>query len=108
MGKKQIEVLASKGIIKGTSDTTFNPSENITRADFICLLIRGLNLNAKIESNFSDVKPEKYYYQAVGIAKKLGIAQGYGENIFDPEGPINQAGYDAPCQQGFKDNRRHQ
>ncbi|HHV99798.1 MAG TPA: hypothetical protein GXX36_09550, partial [Clostridiaceae bacterium] len=35
--KKEIEVMASKGIINGTSATTFNPSADITRADFIVL-----------------------------------------------------------------------
>jgi hypothetical protein len=37
--RKQIETMASKGVINGTSETTFNPSANISRADFIVLLV---------------------------------------------------------------------
>jgi len=88
--KKEIEVLASRGIIKGTSEKAFDPGDNISRADFIVLLIRTLGLNAKVENNFSDVKPDDYYYEALGIAKKLGIADGTGNNIFNPETRISR------------------
>lgn len=36
--QKEIEVLASKGIINGTGNGTFNPGASISRADFILLL----------------------------------------------------------------------
>jgi len=37
----------------------------------------------KFDSNFDNVKPEAYYYEPVGIAKKLGIAVD-AENGFEP------------------------
>jgi len=86
--KKEIEVMASKGIITGTSDRTFNPSAGITRADFIVLLVRALGLDAEIDDNFSDVDPNAYYARQVGIAKKLGIAKGVGNNEFRPNDKI--------------------
>lgn len=82
--KKQIEVLASKGIISGTSETTFTPGEDIKRADFIILLIKSLGLYCEFESNFSDVSPGSYYYDYVGMARELGIASGVGDNMFKP------------------------
>ncbi|NLY42857.1 MAG: hypothetical protein GX066_02575 [Clostridiaceae bacterium] len=82
--KNAIEVMASKGIIKGTSDTTYNPERNITRADFISLIVRTLGLSAEIDSNFADVKSTDYFYNEVGIAKKLGIVKGIGDNKFNP------------------------
>lgn len=88
--KKEIEVLASKGIINGTSERTFNPSDNITRADFLLLLVKTLGLTANIEDNFSDVHATDYYYEAVGIAKKLGITFGKGNNLFDHESRISR------------------
>ncbi len=88
--KKEIEVLASKGIISGNSSSTFAPSDNITRADFLVLLIKSLSLTAVVEDNFNDVNPEKYYYEAVGIAKKLGITAGKGNNQFNPKDPISR------------------
>ncbi|MBU7316212.1 S-layer homology domain-containing protein [Paenibacillus oleatilyticus] len=85
-----IAVLASKGIIQGTSDTTFEPGQNITRADFITLLVRALGLKGDFDSNFSDVNPGDYYYQGIGIAKKLGITDGVGDNKFNPKEKISR------------------
>jgi len=83
--RKQIEILASKGVIAGTSEKTYSPEANIKRADFILLIVKALGLNADVEDNFDDVKPDAYYAQAVGIARKLGIAAGVGNNKFNPE-----------------------
>lgn len=88
--KMQIEALASMGVINGTSETTFSPGMNITRADFICMLVRALKLNEAIDGNFSDVPSSAYYYQSVGIAKKLGIAMGKGDNQFLPKENISR------------------
>lgn len=88
--KKQAEVLAAKGITNGTSETTFSPGKNIGRADFIVLLVKALGLNADVESNFTDVKQGDYYYEALGIAKKLGIASGINDNRFNPKAAITR------------------
>lgn len=88
--QKQIEVLASKGIINGKSESTFDPGAEITRADFTLLLIKSLGLTAKADTNFGDVKPEDYYYKEVGIAKALGIVRGEGEGSFNPEENITR------------------
>ncbi|MCR8631289.1 S-layer homology domain-containing protein [Paenibacillus radicis (ex Xue et al. 2023)] len=88
--KKSIEVMASKGIISGVSDTSFNPGANITRADFMILLTKSLGLEASISSNFNDVAPNDYYYKAVGVAKQLGLAEGQGDNQFNPREQISR------------------
>lgn len=88
--KMQIESLAAQGIIAGTSATTFSPGNNITRADFICLLVRTLKLTAEVESNFDDVVPSDYFYNEVGTAKKLGITLGTGDNRFKPRENISR------------------
>jgi len=88
--KHQIEVLASKGIINGTSDTTFSPQAFITRADFMVLLVKALDLNAVVDSNFDDVPADAYYYNQIGIAKKLGITTGIGDNKYDPRAQITR------------------
>lgn len=88
--KEAIETLASLGIIKGTTENTFEPGKNITRADFITLLVRALNLKTDIDTNFDDIEPGIYYYEPLGIAKKLGIAQGIGDNKFNPQAQISR------------------
>ncbi|MDT3429053.1 hypothetical protein J2Z22_004652 [Paenibacillus forsythiae] len=88
--KNEIEVLASKGIIKGTSETGFAPGAAVTRADYLTLLVRTLGLTAEVKGNFSDVKEGAYYYEAVGIAKALGIAEGQADGRFDPQATITR------------------
>jgi hypothetical protein len=85
-----IEHLATLGIIAGTSETTYSPGLNITRADFVCLLVRTLKLTAEVDSNFDDVVERDHFYKEVGIAKKLGIAAGGGNNQFKPRESISR------------------
>jgi hypothetical protein len=83
-------VLAGKGILSGTSENTFNPANNIKRGDFILILMRTLELEAEVSSNFDDVSKTDYYYEAIGKAKALGITTGVGNNKFDPEAEISR------------------
>lgn len=85
-----IEVLASKGIINGVSETAFHPEEKITRGDFLLLLMKTLGFTADFNDNFSDVRQSDYYYEALGIAKQLGIANGTDGNIFNATAYISR------------------
>lgn len=85
-----IEVLASKGVTNGTSKNLFSPNLKITRADYITMLLAAIGLTAKVDQNFSDIQALNYYYNSVGIAKKLGIVSGVGDNKFDPNDPIKR------------------
>jgi hypothetical protein len=89
---KEIGVLAAKGIINGTSDTlqTFDPAADVSRADFTVLLVKTLGLQAEVTENFKDVGAQDYYYEAVGIAKTLGIATGQGEGVFNPRAQVSR------------------
>ncbi|NQX62687.1 S-layer homology domain-containing protein [Paenibacillus qinlingensis] len=88
--KKQIEVLASKGVINGTTESTFTPSANITRADFLKLLVETLGLSAEVEGNFDDVQPSDYYYEEARLARQLGISAGVGNNKLNPQDFISR------------------
>lgn len=88
--QQPIEMVASKGILSGTSQTMFSPDDNITRAEFIDSLIKALGLSAEFDTNFVDVKKTDNYYESVGIAKKLGISRGTGNNRFSPNAQITR------------------
>lgn len=79
--KNAVEVLASKDVLK-TEGQLFNPSMDISRADFLYSLVRALDLNAKVSGNFSDVQEDAYYYNEIGIAKALGITNGLNNGSF--------------------------
>jgi hypothetical protein len=46
-------------------------------------------LSARTEGNFADIPEDSYYYDAIAIARTLGIAQGDGAN-FNPEAFITR------------------
>lgn len=88
--KKQIEVLASKGIMEGRTDNVFAPQVGITRAEYIAALVKTLGVTAKADTNFKDVAERSRYYEEIAIAKKLGISNGSENNCFKPEDTITR------------------
>ncbi|MBD3921783.1 endo-1,4-beta-xylanase [Paenibacillus sp. PR3] len=90
--KSAIEAMAARGIITGTSDTTFAPQAKIKRADFLVMLVRALELKGTNEqaTTFGDVNESDYYYDAVNIARQLGIVKGTGDNLFQPNSSISR------------------
>ncbi len=87
--RKAVEVLASKDVLK-TEGNVFNPTTNITRADFLYSLVRALGLTTTASSNFSDVHKNAYYYNEIAIAKALGITAGIGNDKFGSDNNITR------------------
>lgn len=87
---KQIEVLASKGVINGRTETTFDPGANVTRAEFTVLLVKALGLNARTADTFTDVSTSDYYFNDIAVAKALGIVNGRDNGMFDPHKPVSR------------------
>ncbi|MBQ7265699.1 MAG: S-layer homology domain-containing protein [Firmicutes bacterium] len=86
-----IENLYSKGVVTGYPDGTFKPLNEVKRADFLIMLMRGLGFETQeATDNFTDVPEESYYYDAVATAKALGIANGNGDGTFSPESNITR------------------
>ncbi len=88
--EEAIRALSERGIINGISDTEFAPQANITRADFVVLIVRFLELDGETAQNFTDINTGAYYFEAVGIASNLGIVSGTGNNEFNPLEPISR------------------
>ncbi|WP_229753248.1 S-layer homology domain-containing protein [Paenibacillus segetis] len=88
--KDAIEQLTAQGIIQGTSKTTFDPGQKVTRGDFILGLVTALGLKADSTANFEDVDRNSDYYEAIGIAKQLGITSGIDGKKFNPQGEISR------------------
>lgn len=74
----------NKGLMNGTSATTFSPSAPVTREMFATILYRLAGSPAATTSHsFTDVKNDSaYYYKAVSWANQLGITKGIGSNTF--------------------------
>ena len=85
-----INYLAEEGIIKGTSETTFSPAANITRADFAILLVRAFKLESESTENFADVSANDYFASELAIARNTGIVGGIGDNKYAPRKTITR------------------
>lgn len=88
--KDAIEDLYSAGIVKGMGDGTFGGMRQVSRADFMVMLMRLTEQDVPFTENFTDVAPDKYYYNALGTAKVLGFAQGREDGTFAPTESISR------------------
>ncbi len=95
-----VDFLYYEGVVNGTNtaNTMYSPANSITRGHFMLMIYRAFlesdHATDTITSNFSDIKKgtsdyEEELYQAVGVAKKLGIAQGSGDK-FNPNNKITR------------------
>ena len=85
-----INSLADEGIIKGTSENTFSPAANITRADFAILLVRAFKLASDNTENFADVAESDYFAAELAVARNTGLVNGIGDNKFAPRANITR------------------
>ncbi len=89
--REAIEALTKAGVISGTSETTFSPGANVTRGDFMALLMRMLEPEGSTEAGgFLDVPQDSYYYMEIALAKALGIASGTGDGRFLPQSNVSR------------------
>ena len=78
-----IKTLAAKGIINGTSESTFSPDDSISRVEIAALIVRTLSkLDPNENGGFADVTPSNWYFGAAGSCKKYGIINGFEDNTF--------------------------
>ncbi|WP_052087871.1 glycosyl hydrolase 53 family protein [Paenibacillus wynnii] len=83
--------LAGRLLISGVGTNTFEPSREVTRAEYVAMLVRALKLEATTtHSKFTDVSEDAWYAGAVAAATDLGIIQGREANRFEPNRPITR------------------
>ncbi|RCX20700.1 minor extracellular serine protease Vpr [Fontibacillus phaseoli] len=83
----EIEVLAAKDIVTGQSADLFAPKAQVTRAEFVSLLVRALGLEKSTdgEVRFSDVSDSDWYHNDVQTAVAKGFVTGYSDQSFAPD-----------------------
>ena len=84
--------VASRGLLSGTSDTTFSPNTGMTRGMFVTALGRlaGINPDSYKTGKFTDVKADAYYAPYVNWAAQTGIVTGVTATTFAPDTNINR------------------
>ena len=87
-----VDYVTSKGYFRGTTETTFSPQRNMTRAMFVVVLFRfdGAKGDSS-QSAFTDVAPGAWCTAAINWAAANKIVEGKGDGTFAPDAPITRA-----------------
>lgn len=88
-----VSAASSRGLMSGTSDTTFSPYDRISRAMAVTILHRLAGLPEAGESeemSFTDVPAGAWYSPALSWATSLGIAKGREDGSFGPNEPVSR------------------
>ncbi len=90
--KDNMLFVVSRGLLSGTSATTFSPNTGMTRGMFVTALGRlaGVDPTDYQASRFTDVKEDAYYAPYVNWAAKTGVVSGTTDTAFAPDININR------------------
>lgn len=90
--RRDIAMLAARGIVQGQAEGSFRPNLPMTRAELAALLVRGLGLKEDPRSVavFTDVPGEGWQAGAVGAALAAGLLHGNGDGSFRPDASVTR------------------
>lgn len=91
----QIQTLTEQGVIVGYPDGTFQPDENVTRAEFASMAIKALGQEHTTVAqpvNFTDIDPTFWAYDAIQKALYFDLISCPQEgDVFRPEDTVTRA-----------------
>ena len=86
-----VDYVYSAGLMEGSEDLTFQPTDGATRAQVIySLYLLAGSPESDAELPFNDVPSNEWYYDALCWAWENGIAQGYSDTIFGAMAPVKR------------------
>ncbi len=86
-----VSYLASKRIVSGRGDNMFYPSNQVTRAEFVKMIVEAYGLfENHATADFSDVAPDQWYYPYVASMVKKGYVLGNDAGTFNPDALISR------------------
>ena len=87
-----VEWMLKREVTQGTTETTFSPNLNCTRAQIVTFLWRAAGSpEPKGTVGFADVSAGSYYAKAVAWAIENGITGGTGDGLFSPDATCTRA-----------------
>ena len=91
-----IGYLSKYGIIKGYSNSTFRPDDNVSRAEFVAMTVRFNSLFNEVKKDgytvkYTDVATNYWAYSDVAYAKHAGWLNGYADGTFKGDNAITRA-----------------
>ena len=92
-GAESICSLYDEGVVNGYSEKTFSPNTQMSRAEFVKILVRsmGYNVYAVQSAAFTDQSTDDWHYAVVSFAHSKGLVSGYADGSFHPNDHITRA-----------------
>lgn len=81
-------------VVNGTTDTTFSPAADVTRAQFVTFLYRAAGepiVKQTSLNKFADVSSDAYYAKVIAWAVDNGITYGTDDTHFTPNATVTRA-----------------
>ncbi len=91
---KQIQELNERGIVVGYPDGTFQPDDNVTRAEYASMVIRALgqqDIKVAQPVNFSDITPDFWAYDSIQKALFFDLISCDNAENFRPDDSVSRA-----------------
>lgn len=88
--REAVATMANGGYITGYEDGTFRGDQAITRAEFVAILARFINVQ-KAETIFKDVSSDHWAHDAIATATIAEWLTGYADGTFGPDTYITRA-----------------
>lgn len=81
-----INFMSNKHFVNGTGDAKFEPNKNITRAEFVSMLVKSLGYEKESisVSRFEDINKDDWYYDSILIVEEMGLISGKSAVEFGP------------------------
>lgn len=85
--------LYEQGIVKGVTNTQFQPTAEVTRGDAALFLANALKLDLTnvVNPNFKDVPTTSPYYKAIAALNAKKIMTGYGDGAFGVKNTLTRS-----------------
>ena len=88
---KAVEWAVENGITNGMTETTFAPNATCTRGQSVTFLYRALKGTASGSTNFTDVKSDAFYTDAINWAVANNVTNGTSNTTFSPNADCTRA-----------------
>ena len=88
---KAVAWAVENGITNGMTETTFAPNATCTRGQSVTFLYRALKGTASGSTNFTDVKSDAFYADAINWAVKNDVTNGTSATTFSPNADCTRA-----------------
>ena len=88
---KAVAWAIENGITNGMTETTFAPDATCTRGQIVTFLYRALKGTASGSTNFTDVKSDTFYADAINWAVANNVTNGTSNTMFSPNADCTRA-----------------